>query len=177
MSLARLVITAVIVEGRSKSELARDYGVSRVWLQQLVVCSSTESHTDMQSAGLTTNPRHRPTWLTGTPRTPIGVRTAGGATLRRESRSRSQSWWTASSLSTTVSGVLRAVREAEVRKVLLSVLGGLLGAAVLISPAYAVKPVIVEEETIGFDETPVVDPELSEACGFPVTVSTKGHIR
>ena len=30
MSMARLVITAVTVEGRSKSEVARDYGVSRV---------------------------------------------------------------------------------------------------------------------------------------------------
>ena len=36
MSLARLVITAVTVEGRSKSEVARDYGVSRVWVQKLV---------------------------------------------------------------------------------------------------------------------------------------------
>ena len=36
MSLARVVITAVIVEGRSKSEVARDYGVSRVWVQKLV---------------------------------------------------------------------------------------------------------------------------------------------
>ena len=36
MSLARLVITAVAVEGRSKSEVARDYGVSRVWVQKLV---------------------------------------------------------------------------------------------------------------------------------------------
>ena len=36
MSLARVVITAVIVEGRSKSEVARDYGVSRVWVQRLV---------------------------------------------------------------------------------------------------------------------------------------------
>jgi transposase len=34
MSLARLVITAVTVEGRSKSEVARDYGVSRVWVQK-----------------------------------------------------------------------------------------------------------------------------------------------
>lgn len=33
---ARLVITAVTVEGRSKSEVARDYGVSRYWVQQLV---------------------------------------------------------------------------------------------------------------------------------------------
>ena len=36
MSLARLVITAVKVEGRSKSEVARDYGISRYWVQQLV---------------------------------------------------------------------------------------------------------------------------------------------
>ena len=36
MSLARLVITAVVIEGRSKSEVARDYGISRVWVQKLV---------------------------------------------------------------------------------------------------------------------------------------------
>jgi len=36
MSLARLVITSVTLEGRSKSEVARDYGVSRVWVQKLV---------------------------------------------------------------------------------------------------------------------------------------------
>jgi transposase InsO family protein len=36
MSLARLVITAVTVEGRSLSAVARDYGISRVWVQKLV---------------------------------------------------------------------------------------------------------------------------------------------
>lgn len=36
MSLARLVITAVKVEGRSNSEVARDYGISRYWVHQLV---------------------------------------------------------------------------------------------------------------------------------------------
>ena len=36
MSLARLVITAVTVEGRSKSEVARDYGITRFWVQTLV---------------------------------------------------------------------------------------------------------------------------------------------
>jgi transposase InsO family protein len=36
MSLAELVITSVKVEGRTKSEVARDYGVSRYWVQQLV---------------------------------------------------------------------------------------------------------------------------------------------
>ncbi len=36
MSLAELVILSVKVEGRSKSEVARDYKVSRYWVQQLV---------------------------------------------------------------------------------------------------------------------------------------------
>jgi transposase InsO family protein len=36
MSMARVVITAVVLEGRSKSEVARDYGVSRRWVQRLV---------------------------------------------------------------------------------------------------------------------------------------------
>jgi transposase InsO family protein len=45
MSLARLVITAVTVEGRSKSEVARDYGVSRVWVQMLVHRFQAEGET------------------------------------------------------------------------------------------------------------------------------------
>ena len=36
MSLARLVITAVLVEGRSKAAVGRDYGVSRRWVHELV---------------------------------------------------------------------------------------------------------------------------------------------
>src|SRR5215218_16195 len=36
MPMAQLIITAVTVEGRSKSEVARDYGVSRFWAQQLI---------------------------------------------------------------------------------------------------------------------------------------------
>ncbi len=36
MSKARLIITAVVVEGRTKSEVARDYDVSRYWVHQLV---------------------------------------------------------------------------------------------------------------------------------------------
>jgi transposase InsO family protein len=35
MSLARLVITAVYVEGRNKSEVAREYRVSRRWVQKI----------------------------------------------------------------------------------------------------------------------------------------------
>jgi transposase len=33
---AQLIITAVVAEGRSKTEVAGDYGVSRYWVQQLV---------------------------------------------------------------------------------------------------------------------------------------------
>ena len=36
MSMARLVITAVTIKGRSKSEVAREYGMSRVWVQKLI---------------------------------------------------------------------------------------------------------------------------------------------
>ena len=36
MSKARLVITAVVVEGRSQSEVARAYGVSQSWISRLV---------------------------------------------------------------------------------------------------------------------------------------------
>jgi transposase InsO family protein len=36
MSMARVVITAVVLEGRPKSAVARDYGVSRRWVQVLV---------------------------------------------------------------------------------------------------------------------------------------------
>jgi transposase InsO family protein len=35
MSLALLVVTAVLVEGRSKAEVGRDYGVSRRWVHEL----------------------------------------------------------------------------------------------------------------------------------------------
>jgi transposase len=36
VSKARLVITAVIVEGRSQSEVAREYGVSQSWISRLL---------------------------------------------------------------------------------------------------------------------------------------------
>jgi transposase len=42
MSMARLVITAVTVEGRSKSVVAREYGLSRFWVQTLVKRFETE---------------------------------------------------------------------------------------------------------------------------------------
>ncbi|MFN2625761.1 MAG: IS481 family transposase [Mycobacteriales bacterium] len=42
MSIARLVITAVVTEGRSKSEVARDYRVSRRWVQKLLLRYAAE---------------------------------------------------------------------------------------------------------------------------------------
>ena len=36
MSLARLVITAVTAERRTKSAVARDYGITGFWVQTLV---------------------------------------------------------------------------------------------------------------------------------------------
>jgi transposase InsO family protein len=36
MARAQLIIASVVVKGRSKSQVARDYGVSRFWVQQLV---------------------------------------------------------------------------------------------------------------------------------------------
>jgi transposase InsO family protein len=42
MGMAQLVVTAVLVEGRSKSEVARDYGVSRRWVITLVQRFLTE---------------------------------------------------------------------------------------------------------------------------------------
>jgi transposase InsO family protein len=42
MSIARVVITAVVVEGVSRSEVARDYGVSRRWVQKLLARYAVE---------------------------------------------------------------------------------------------------------------------------------------
>src|SRR5207342_3070661 len=45
MSKARLVITAVVVEGRSQSEVARAYGVSQPWVSRLVARHRAEGKT------------------------------------------------------------------------------------------------------------------------------------
>jgi transposase InsO family protein len=62
MSLARLVVTAVRLEGRTKAEVARDYGVSRRWVHELVRRFDAEGE-----AGLEPRPR-RPKTVPG--RTP-----------------------------------------------------------------------------------------------------------
>jgi len=62
MSLAELVITSVKVEGRSKSEVARDYRISRYWVQQLVARYEAEGTAAFQprSRRPHTNPRALP---------------------------------------------------------------------------------------------------------------------
>jgi transposase InsO family protein len=45
MSKARLVITAVVVEGRSQGEVARAYGVSQSWISRLVARYRAEGET------------------------------------------------------------------------------------------------------------------------------------
>jgi transposase InsO family protein len=59
MSLAELVITSVTAEGRSKSEVARDYKISRYWVQQLVKRYETEGEAAFvpRSRRPHTNPR------------------------------------------------------------------------------------------------------------------------
>ena len=59
MSLAELVIVSVKVEGRSKSEVARDFKISRYWVQQLVKRYEAEGETAFQprSRRPHTNPR------------------------------------------------------------------------------------------------------------------------
>lgn len=58
MSLARLLITAVVVEGRSKSEVARDYRVSRYWVQTLVKRFHVEGEAAFEPRSR--RPRHSP---------------------------------------------------------------------------------------------------------------------
>jgi transposase InsO family protein len=48
MSLARLVVTAVRVEGRPKAVVARDYGVSRRWVHELVRRFDAEGEVGLQ---------------------------------------------------------------------------------------------------------------------------------
>lgn len=45
MSKARLVITAVLVEGRSQAQVARDYGVSQSWISRLIKRYTLEGDT------------------------------------------------------------------------------------------------------------------------------------
>jgi transposase InsO family protein len=48
MSLARLVVTAVELEGRTKAEVARDYGVSRRWVYELCRRFATDGEVGLE---------------------------------------------------------------------------------------------------------------------------------
>src|SRR6478672_1969827 len=65
MGMPQLVVTAVLVEGRSKSEVARQYGVSRRWVITLV--QRYLAHGDAGLEGRSRRPRNSPN------RTPVGV--------------------------------------------------------------------------------------------------------
>jgi len=59
MSKARLVITAVVVEGRSQSEVARAYGVSQPWVSRLVARWRTDGEAAFEPRSR--RPRRSPT--------------------------------------------------------------------------------------------------------------------
>ncbi|MDX6226626.1 MAG: hypothetical protein QOI76_16 [Frankiales bacterium] len=48
MGMAQLVVTAVLIEGRDKSAVARDYGLSRRWVQTLVARYLAEGDAGLQ---------------------------------------------------------------------------------------------------------------------------------
>jgi hypothetical protein len=78
-------------------------------------------------------------------------------------------------MSHTVPRDIANTTGAHMRKVFVTIICGLLATGLLASPAHATKPLVVEE--VRFDGTTAVDPGLSDACGFEVTVSTTGHFR
>lgn len=49
MPKARLVITAVVLEGRSQAQVARDYGVSTAWVSRLVARYRAEGDSAFQA--------------------------------------------------------------------------------------------------------------------------------
>ena len=63
MSLARLVVTAVRIEGRTKAEVARDYGVSPRWVYEL--CRRYEAEGDPGLEPRSRRPRASPHRIPG----------------------------------------------------------------------------------------------------------------
>ena len=61
MSKARLVITAVILEGRTQAEVAATYGVSKGWVSKLIARYNTEGDAAMEPAPDDPRP-HRTPW-------------------------------------------------------------------------------------------------------------------
>src|SRR5437763_13770533 len=65
MGTAELVVTAVVVQGRTKSEVARDYGLSRRWVITLVQRYLSEGEGGLEPRSR--RPLHSPN------RTPVAV--------------------------------------------------------------------------------------------------------
>lgn len=65
MSKSRVIVTAVLVEGRTKSQVARDYGVSRRWVQKLIARYQLEGEGAFEPASRRprTNSRQIPTQI------------------------------------------------------------------------------------------------------------------
>ena len=55
MTKARLIITAVVLEGRTQADVARDYGVSKGWVSKLVARDRAEGETAFQPRSLRGN--------------------------------------------------------------------------------------------------------------------------
>ena len=77
MSKARLVITAVIAEGRSQSEVGRTYGVSQSWISRLVKRYHLEGEGAFQPRSR--RPHTNPTRL---PQTTIDLIACGSGSVR-----------------------------------------------------------------------------------------------
>jgi len=58
MSMPELVVTAVKIQGRTKSEVARDYGLSRRWVHELIRRYETEGQAGLEPRSR--RPRHSP---------------------------------------------------------------------------------------------------------------------
>lgn len=71
MSTARLVITAVVVQGRSQAEVSREYGVSKAWVSELVTRHRAEG-----DAAFTPRSRRPKTSPTATPAATVELITA-----------------------------------------------------------------------------------------------------
>jgi transposase len=78
VSKARLVITAVLVEGRSQSEVARTYGISQSWISRIVKRYRLEGEVAFQPRSR--RPHTSPTRLA---QTTIDPQTEKGLNLKR----------------------------------------------------------------------------------------------
>jgi len=70
---------------------------------------------------------------------------------------------------------MNTTADRNLRLTVAALVGGAALAAVPLTPAMADPPLVVED--VRFDGTPELHEELSDRCGFPVTVERTGHFR